>query len=230
MKIFVYCLLLLPFATVVLTAPVRARRESVLSFLNANRNPPSKPVTDKDSEDVSDAQSAENYDTNGFTEPGASEKNGGESRDTESHEVGIPIVVTDNTPSGRKMGMGTDSVSASKRLVQDYDSREQTELNSEEGMMVVAKEDGNLSEKQFIRLSGDKVIDSGSQGANLQGIPRRVNGMLAQGQSREMQDWDSAEENNGQVAAAGNTGDTDETKEFISSETYPVGKNIFFFH
>lgn len=101
--------------------------------------------------------------------------------------------------------MGIDSVSSSKRLVQDHDSRDQTELNSEEGVGVVASEDGNLSEKQFIRLSGDKVIDS----ASVQGMARRVNGMLAQGQSREMQDWESAEENNGQVATVGNAGDTD---------------------
>lgn len=105
--------------------------------------------------------------------------------------------------------MGIDSGSASKRLVQDHGSREHADLDSEEGTTVVAKEDGNLSEKQFIRLSGDKLIDNASQGANLQGMAWRVNGMLAQGQSRETQDWDSAEENNGHLAAAGNTGDTD---------------------
>lgn len=104
--------------------------------------------------------------------------------------------------------MGIDSVSSSRTLGQDHDSKDRTELNSEEGVGVVANEDGNLSEKQFIRLSEDKVIASASQGASLQGMARRVNGMLAQGQSRETQDWESAEENNGQVATVGNAGDT----------------------
>ncbi|XP_056237337.1 uncharacterized protein LOC130172559 isoform X3 [Seriola aureovittata] len=219
MKLIVWCLLLLPFATVVLTAPVRDRRENFISFLNdalgamttpayatANRNPTSKPVTDKDSED----------------------------KGLESHEIWIPeVMVNDNTPSGRKKGVGKDSVGpvdVSRRLVQDLGSREPTDLDSEEGMTVVAQEDGNLSGKQVIRLSGDKVIDSASQGANLQGKVRRVNGLigvLAPGQSREMQDWDSAEDNNGRLPAVGNTRDTDETREYISSETYPIGR-IFF--
>ncbi|XP_071325100.1 uncharacterized protein [Trachinotus anak] len=230
MKLFMCCLLLLPFATMVLTAPVRARRENVISFLNANRNPLSEPVAGKDSEDMSDAKSTESFDTNGFTGPEVSDKNGSESRDAvkslESHEIMIPkVVVNDNTPSGKTKGVGKDSlepVYASRRPVQDRGSREATDLDSEEGTTVIAQEDGNLSGKQVLHVSGDKVIDNASQGTDLQGKARRVNGlnsMLAPGQSREMQDWDSAEDNNGRVAAVGNSR---ETREYISSETYPI--------
>ncbi|XP_023275523.1 uncharacterized protein LOC111664943 [Seriola lalandi dorsalis] len=235
MKLIVWCLLLLPFATVVLTAPVRDRRENFISFLNdalgamttpayatANRNPTNKPVTDKDSEDMSDAKSAESFDTIGFTDKGL-----------ESHEIWIPeVMVDDNTPSGRKKGVGKDSVGpvdVRGRLVQDLGSREPTDLDSEEGMTVVAQEDGNLSGKQVIRLSGDKVIDSASQGANLQGKVRRVNGLigvLAPGQSREMQDWDSAEDNNGRLPAVGNTRDTDgKTRFYIIQNNIHCSKN-----
>ncbi|XP_039974456.1 uncharacterized protein LOC120784598 isoform X2 [Xiphias gladius] len=221
MKLFRCCLLLLPFATTVLTAPIRAQREDVLSFLNdelgtmtipanvtAYRNPTRKPVTEKDSEDAV--------------------------KGLESHEIEIMIpnvVENDNAPLGRKTGVDKDSVGPvdmSRRLVQDHGSREWTDLDKDEGMTVDAhKEDGNLSGKQDIRLSGDELTGSGSQCANLQRKAGRVNGLngvLAPGPSREMLDLDSLEDNNDRLAAVGNSRDTDydETREYISSESYPI--------
>ncbi|XP_018543424.2 uncharacterized protein LOC108890864 [Lates calcarifer] len=226
------CLLLLPFAAIVFTAPIRARRENVLSFLNdalatvtvpasvtAYRNSPSKTVTEKDSQDVSDARSTESFDTNGFPDA---------AKDLESHEIMIPKVAkNDNTPSGRRTGADKDSMDASRRLVQDHGSRELNHLDSEEGMTMNTQEHGNLSGKRDIRSSGDKVTDSASEGANLQRKAGRVNGlnsMLAPGQSREMLDRDSLENSNGRLAAVGNSRDTDydETREYISSEMHPI--------
>ncbi|XP_040900904.1 uncharacterized protein LOC121186281 [Toxotes jaculatrix] len=220
MKFFVCCLLLLPFATTVLTAPVRDALGTMTIPTNATAhgNPPSKPVTEKDSEDMSDEKSEESFDPNGFTDAGKA---------LESHEIKIMIpkvVVNDNAP-GRKTGVDEDSVepvdTSRRTMVQDQGSTERTDLDSEEGM------DGNLSGKQVIRLSGDKMTDSAGQGANLQRRAGRVNGlngMLAPGQSREMLDWDSLEDNNGRPAAVGSIRDQgyDETREYISSETYPI--------
>ncbi|KAM7420583.1 hypothetical protein PAMA_015014 [Pampus argenteus] len=82
----------------------------------------------------------------------------------------------------------------------DQASREHTDLNSEEGVMVHAQEAGNLQRKQLIHFSGDQVADSASQGINVQrkassGRAAGLNGML---------DQDSLEDNNGRLAAVGN--------------------------
>ncbi|XP_044215322.1 uncharacterized protein LOC122987485 isoform X2 [Thunnus albacares] len=269
MKLFMCCLILLPFAT---TAQIRARRENVLSFLNdalgtttektisanitAYRNPPSKPVKEQDSEeDMSEAKSTEIFDTDGVTEPGVSDTNlEGESRDAfkdlDSYEITIPKAVEkDKAPSRRKMGVDKDNMGQmdmSSKLVWDYGSRgysgpqgalvevhrasrEHIDLISEEGVMVSSQEAGNLQRKQVSHFSGDQVTDSASQGIDLQrkassGRAAGLNGMLAPGRSRELLDQDSLEDNNGRPAAVGNSRDIDydETKEFISSETYPL--------
>ncbi len=130
----------------------------------------------------------------------------------------------DKAPSRRTTVIDKDNMglmNMSGRLVWDQGSREhsgpqvsreRTDLNSEEGMLVDAQEPENLWGKQAIRLSGDQVTDT--LGTNLQrkAIPGGVNGlngMLAPGRSRELLDWDSLEGNNGRPAPVGKRGDTD---------------------
>ncbi|XP_039662853.1 uncharacterized protein LOC120562956 isoform X2 [Perca fluviatilis] len=251
MKLF-KCLFL--FATMVVTAPIRARRENVLSFLNdalgtttektipenttAYRNPPSKPVKEQYSEDMSEAKSTESFDTNRFTGPVVSDKNGGESRDVfkglDSDEIVIPKVVEkDKAPLRRKTNMRLMDMSS--RLVQDQGSREhggphrthqasreRTDLNSEEGVTVDSQKAENLSRKQVISLSRDRVTSSLQRKA-APGRVHELNGMLVPGRSRELLDPDSLEDNIGRPAPVGNRGDADydETREFLSSEMYP---------
>ncbi|XP_028437099.1 uncharacterized protein LOC114557683 isoform X2 [Perca flavescens] len=242
------CLFL--FATMVVTAPIRARRENVLSFLNdaldtttektipenttAYRNPPSKPVKEQYSEDMSEAKSTESFDTNRFTGPGVSDKNGGESRGLDSDEIVIPKVVEkDKAPLRRKTKMRLMDMSS--RLVQDQGSREhggphgahqasreRTDLNSEEGVTVDAQKIENLSGKQVISLSRDRVTSSLQRKA-APGRVHELNGMLVPVRSRELLDPDSLEDNIGRPAPVGNRGDADydETREFLSSEMYP---------
>lgn len=138
----------------------------------------------------------------------------------------IPTVVEkDKAPSRRKTGADQVSVGlmdTSRRLVQDHGSREQsgprrplqasrecTDFHSEEKMMVDAHGVENLPGKQVTYLRGDKV--TGSQGVNLRrkaGRGDNLNGMLAQGESRELRDRDSLEDNNGRLVPVGNR-DTD---------------------
>ncbi|XP_044063540.1 uncharacterized protein LOC122881414 isoform X2 [Siniperca chuatsi] len=224
MKLFMYCVgLLLSFATMVVTTPIRVYR-----------NPPSKPVKEQDSEDMSEENSAESLDANGFTDA---------FKDLDSHEIMIPKVVEkDKAPSRRNTGDNMGPMDMSSMLVRDQGSgehsgphgahqasRERTDLNSEEEVMVVAQEAENVSGKQVIRSSGAHMTDSDSLGTNVQrkATPGRVNGfngMLAPGRSRELLDWDSLEDNNGRPAPVVNRGDTDddETRECISSETSPI--------
>ncbi|XP_047187693.1 uncharacterized protein LOC118302810 isoform X2 [Scophthalmus maximus] len=224
MMLFMRCLLLLPFATVVLTAPIRARRENLLSFLNGNKNPPRKPLTENDSEDTSEETSTERFDTNGFTEAKVPGNKGAESKDAVkdlgSNEVMISKAVVDNAPSQRKTAEDEGSerpMDMSRRLDQDHGSRVRTDLNSEEGTTVDTR-DGNLSGRQVFRSSGHLQRKAEAMTG--------LNAMLTPGHSREMQDWDSLEQNNGRLAVVGNSRHTDydETREYISSETYPIEK------
>ncbi|KAF1387783.1 hypothetical protein PFLUV_G00083530 [Perca fluviatilis] len=244
MKLF-KCLFL--FATMVVTAPIRARRENVLSFLNdalgtttektipenttAYRNPPSKPVKEQYSEasnsftDMSEAKSTESFDTNRFTDV---------FKGLDSDEIVIPKVVEkDKAPLRRKTNMRLMDMSS--RLVQDQGSREhggphrthqasreRTDLNSEEGVTVDSQKAENLSRKQVISLSRDRVTSSLQRKA-APGRVHELNGMLVPGRSRELLDPDSLEDNIGRPAPVGNRGDADydETREFLSSEMYP---------
>ncbi|XP_073341308.1 uncharacterized protein [Pagrus major] len=236
MKLFACCLLLL-FATAVVTTPIRARRENVLSFLNdalstttaknipapvtAYKKPPSKPVKEPESEDVSEAKSTESFDTNGFKDP-------------ESYEIMIPQAVEKvKVPSQKKAGGNVEPMDMSSRLVQDQGSREHdgppgehrasrepTDPNSGEGVTV----DG-----QLVHLSRDQVTDNANLSSNLKrkatpGGANGLKGMLAPGRNRELADQDSVEDNNQRPTPVDNRGDTDydETREIISSETNPV--------
>ncbi|XP_028282032.1 uncharacterized protein LOC114448961 [Parambassis ranga] len=193
--------------------------------ITAYRTPPSTTVNEQNSEDVSDAQSTEKPDNNRFPEPGLPYKHGGESRDVlkdlDSDEILTPEA-RDKTPLKRTTGVGRDDVMTG-RLVQDHGSpelggiqrehqasREWPDVNSEEGVMAL----------QGAAPAGGRTIHK----LNRQAAPGRVNGangMLAPSRSREMLDQDSLEENTGRVVVGGNI-DYDDTREYISSETYPV--------
>ncbi|XP_026149895.1 uncharacterized protein LOC113122633 isoform X2 [Mastacembelus armatus] len=236
MKTIMSCILILPFALMVVTAAVRARRENVLSFLTgalgtttektvtANTtgygNPPRKVVTEKDSEDVSDAKSTESFETDRLTV-----------KDVESHEILTPKVVqNDETPF---TGASKDKVvllDVSRRLVQEHGSRErsgpcgshqaskeQTDLDSEEGMTVDAQEVETVSGKQVMCLDGARMTGEDSQGPTLQRKAGRVEGMkgtVVSGESRDLLDQDSLEDNNSNIRT--------ESREYISSETSPI--------
>ncbi|XP_069393419.1 uncharacterized protein [Paralichthys olivaceus] len=193
---FIHCLLLLPFATMVLAAPIR---------------------------DTSNAQSTESLDTNGFTGVSGNNGGGGTVIDLRSHEIIIPKAVRDeNTPSPRRTGADKDKmdlVDMSRRLDPDQAGRERSDLHREEATTVDTQHG-----KQVNHLSGGQVSD----GAHLQRRGARVNGSngtLTPGQNRELQDRNSWEQNNGRVATVGNSRytDYDETREYISSEMYPLG-------
>lgn len=161
----------------------------------------------------------------------------------------ISKAVVDNAPSQRKTAEDEGSerpMDMSRRLDQDHGSRVRTDLNSEEGTTVDTR-DGNLSGRQVFRSSGHLQRKAEAMTG--------LNAMLTPGHSREMQDWDSLEQNNGRLAVVGNSRHTDydgrirffitlnkkiycckrklylnfptETREYISSETYPIGKNCF---
>lgn len=154
------------------------------------------------------------------------------------------------------MGVDKDNMGQmdmSSRLVWDYGSREysgpqgalvevhqvsreRTDLNSEEGVLVDAQEAGKLQRKQVIRFSGDQVTDGAIQDINLQikalsGRAAGLNGMLAPGRSRELLDQDSLEDNNGRNAAVGNSRDIDydgKTRFYITSTKIHCWKNYAF--
>ncbi|KAF0045297.1 hypothetical protein F2P81_001826 [Scophthalmus maximus] len=175
------CLLLLPFATVVLTAPIRDALGTMT--VPANVTAPTDAV-----------------------------------KDLGSNEVMISKAVVDNAPSQRKTAEDKGSerpMDMSRRLDQDHGSRVRTDLNSEEGTTVDTR-DGNLSGRQVFRSS----VHLQRKAEAMTGL----NAMLTPGHSREMQDWDSLEQNNGRLAVVGNSRHTDydETREYISSETYPI--------
>ncbi|XP_053288878.1 uncharacterized protein LOC128449632 [Pleuronectes platessa] len=226
MKLFMPCLLLLPFTTMVLTSPIKGALDTrTAPSMTAQRNPPSRPLY-TDSRDMSNSQSLEVFDPIGFTGVSVNNGGGGTVIGLQSHEIMIPqAVMIKNTPSPRQTGADKDRmdpVDVSRRPGPDHAGRERTDLHSQEAT-TVDTQDGNILGKQVRRLSGSKVSD----GAHLQRKAERVNGSdvtLAPGHSRVMQDHGSLEQNNGRVATVGNSTytDYDETREYISSETYPL--------
>lgn len=146
--------------------------------------------------------------------------------DPDSHEMLISKVVgADKAPSKRKAGvdkyhvvrMGQEQVNRRPHKEQQA-SRDQSDPNTEEAMIVDAQEAEPSSGKQLIHSSGEQAINSASQGMALQrkatparvnGVVNGFNGVLALGHSRELQDLDSLEDNNGRHEPVGNRGDTD---------------------
>lgn len=125
----------------------------------------------------------------------------------------VPKVLgKDKTPSKRKTGGDKDNmelIDMSSRLVRDLGSRdqsrlhgahqasrEQTDRNSEEGLMV---------DVQDARASLGTILQRRANPGRANGS----NGLIAPGQSKEVQDWDSLEGNNGRPAPVGNRGDKD---------------------
>ncbi|XP_040021239.2 uncharacterized protein LOC120810608 isoform X1 [Gasterosteus aculeatus] len=190
MKLFTFCLLL-PVAMVA-TAPIRAQRENVLSFLhdslrpstekipgNVTANPPNESVKDDDSEDSS--------------------------RSLDSDAMMISQVLEkDKAPSTRRTNGGTQvgeqegSGERSGPHGPQPASRERTDRSSEE----------TLEAQERDHLPGKHGFGS--------------NGMFAPGSSRELMDRDSLEDNGrpAPVGNRGDT-DYDETRELISAETHP---------
>ncbi|XP_019728404.1 uncharacterized protein LOC109517599 isoform X1 [Hippocampus comes] len=147
MRLVICWLMLLPLAT---AAPIRARRENVVTFLNdalskptrktvpaidtAHRNPPSETEKEQDSEqdsaDLSEDQSFESasQDTIAGDEPAVSDSSlGGESKDLDSDETPRTKEEAEASP-GRQMG----AMPVSRRRVQDQQSGEDADLNNEE--------------------------------------------------------------------------------------------------
>ncbi|KAK2844429.1 hypothetical protein Q5P01_011088 [Channa striata] len=238
MKHLMCCFLILPFATVGMTGPVRVQREDVLSFITdavektstnekavpanftGHRNPPSKSVT-KDSEDTSEEWSAESFATNGHTDA---------AKDLDSDETMIPLVLEkDKAPLRMKTEADMKSVGlmdASRRLVQDHGSREQ---RWPKGPHQASRElTGFHSEEEITQLPGKQVIYrhgatvTGSTGQKKAGRVDALNGMLAHDESREL-DRDSLEDVDGRPFPVRHSRDRDydETREYSSSETYP---------
>ncbi|XP_029959150.1 uncharacterized protein LOC115397109 isoform X2 [Salarias fasciatus] len=233
MNLFFCGLLLFPFAAVVETSPVRARRENVLSFLNdafsattekaiptkiTGNNSARAPEEEKKSEEFADmsvGKSAEKFHNSRspVSVPEAPEQTGGESRDLGSRE-------TLRSPSRRTGGVNSDDVQSAdttSTLQQDLRSSdhsgpqgeqqasgEHTDLNSEEEAMMRPQDTGSLS--------GTHCRDTG-------GVKRR----LAPSQSGERPDEESLEE---RLAAVGKArdADDDETREYMSSEIHPYAR------
>uniref|UniRef100_A0A1A8UZS5 Uncharacterized protein n=1 Tax=Nothobranchius furzeri TaxID=105023 RepID=A0A1A8UZS5_NOTFU len=103
MKPLVFCLLLLPFAVLVETSPLKAGSPNVLNFLEEalaattdktipetvteGRNASGRPVKQQDSEDLSDQKSTESLETTKSPQSTESDQSGGESTDPDSHEI-----------------------------------------------------------------------------------------------------------------------------------------------
>ncbi|XP_036931015.1 uncharacterized protein LOC119006418 isoform X4 [Acanthopagrus latus] len=200
MKSLACCLPLL-FATVVVTTPIRdalsaTTAKNIPAPVTAYEKPPSKPVKEPESEDVSDVKSTESFDTNRFKDP-------------DSHEIRIPQAVEKvKIPSQRKTVEHNGNVgpmNMSSRLVQEQGSREHdgppgelqasrepADLNGKEGVTVDA---------QLVRLSRDQVTDNASLSSNLKrkATPGRADGLkgvLAPGRNKELADQDSVEDDN----------------------------------
>lgn len=147
-------------------------------------------------------------------------------KDPDSHEIIISKIAEKNRgPSSKKTGVNKDSMvqtDVCSRVVQNQGSRgqhgqqqastEQTDHSSEEATIVDVQRAEPLSEKQVIRSSRDQTNDSLAANLQRKATPAKINGLngvLAPGQSRELLDLDSLEENNGGSTPAGNGGLTD---------------------
>ncbi|XP_061574294.1 uncharacterized protein LOC133440961 [Cololabis saira] len=236
MKFFLLRLLLLPFTAVLATAPVRAPRQNVLSFLNdafgttteepakisAQGNPPS-PVKEPNSEDSSAATSAESFPIDGFPEPSGPDKNGGESRDAsedlDSHEIMVPFPLGKEPALWRRTARGkgdTQLADVTGRPFQDHAHQKQSQI---QGQLQANREktDQNSEEGMMIEAeSWRQSSDLSRQATGVQGM----SGGLAPDRSRETPDWDSFEDKDGRLPVMGKITheDYDETREHISSE------------
>lgn len=146
-------------------------------------------------------------------------------KDPDSHELMISKFEKNKGPSRKKTGVNKDNMvqmDMRSRVVQDQGSRgqhgqqqastERIDLNSEEAMIVDAQRAEPLSEKQVTPSIRDQTTDSLVTNRQRKATPVRINGLngvLTPGQSRELLDLDSLEENNGRPAPAGNGGHTD---------------------
>lgn len=95
-------------------------------------------------------------------------------------------------------------------------SREWTSIHSDEENMPEARRVENLPGKQVTHSHGVKGTASDNRGANLQRKTGNVdgsNGLLAQGESRELLDRGSLEDNNGRLVQQDNR-DTDGKNRF----------------
>ncbi|XP_037310357.2 uncharacterized protein LOC119197833 isoform X1 [Pungitius pungitius] len=222
MKLLAFCLLL-PLAMAA-TAPIRAQRENVLSFLkdslppstekiipeNVTANPPNKAVKDQDSEDTSEARSTEDLGPNRFTDS---------FRGHDSDEMmSSQVLDNDKAPSTWITNVGTQ--------VRDQGSGERS---GPHGAQPASIERTDVSGEQAQEAQEAQELDhqvSGSQRKAAQGRVHGSNGMFAPGGSRELMDRNSLEDN-GRPAPVGNRADTDyaETREFIRAETHPIGAN-----
>ncbi|XP_039885453.1 uncharacterized protein LOC120732145 [Simochromis diagramma] len=237
MKILLCCLLLLPFADMVVAASIKGQspKEDALALtterttpaaVTAQRTPLCGTVNKQDSDDMSDAKSTESSETNRCSEPDAFDKNGDESRDVskdlDSDEIMIPGAVAKNEAPSRKVTVvGKDGMAAmdmTSSLVQDHGSREhsliQVELQASRD-----SEEGGIT----------NAWEGGGQSTNLQrwatrGKVNGMSGMLVHGQIRERPNWDSLEDSSNSLAGVSTNKQTDydETREYMSSETYPV--------
>ncbi|XP_075882782.1 uncharacterized protein LOC142888406 [Nelusetta ayraudi] len=220
MKLCMFCLFLL--VGVVVTAP-RVQRDNVLTFLNdalgvttertvatasaAARPPQNNPVNEDDSEDLSEEKSTESLPTNGIT---------GVIEDPDSHEEAI-------SKDSVKTPLKKRAENTNDRLVGPV---EQMDLNSGEAARDAEPSPGQVdnSSVEQVNQSANVVADDHHRKATPVG-GAGFNGMLAAGRSRELQDLDSLEDNAGRPAPVWDhrrDTDYDETRELLSSETYPL--------
>lgn len=134
----------------------------------------------------------------------------------------IPTILDkEKAPSRRTTGSESmGQMDTSRRLVQNHGSREQSgphrplqasrewpDVHSDEEIMPDARGVENLPGKQITHSHGDKGTGSDNQAVNLQrktGNVDGLNGLLAQGESRELLDRDSLEDSNGKLVPQGN--------------------------
>ncbi|XP_041843149.1 uncharacterized protein LOC121641211 [Melanotaenia boesemani] len=227
MKFLTFYLLLPAFAAAVVTPPVRAERLNVLSFLNdafctttekaattktkAYSNPP-KQVNVPNSEDLSDSKSMENVDTDGFP-------------DLDSDEVlSREALAKQQAPLRRMTGDGKDNtqpMGMTRRLILDHKSQKLNGIHEE---LQASRESADQDSEEGMKVKAHGVHESTDvQRQARPGIVKGINDKMLPGQSREMLDWNSLEDNNGRLTAGGSSKDADydETRESVSLETYP---------
>ncbi|XP_032411771.1 uncharacterized protein LOC116715367 [Xiphophorus hellerii] len=231
MKCFLFCLLLLvPLEVMGVQGQIKAQRRHVLIFLNeafgvtteratpakvtAKRNP-DKPLRYQDSNDLSEMQSVESFVTSGYPGP---DQSGSESKETskdyDSYDV-VDLKAGADVPSRRKTQTGTNKMQQLDKTSRHVQGRSQeqiiglgkqqgsggqTDLDSEEGTMVRS---GRVTQSTSVQIQGERVDADKSTETS----------------------WESAEVNNGKLAVVHNS---EETREYIRSETYPFDPSRLF--
>ncbi|XP_061531085.1 uncharacterized protein LOC133401755 isoform X2 [Phycodurus eques] len=201
MRLVICWLMLLPLVT---AAPIRARRENVLSFLKealgttagktisaimtAHKNPPSEPKKEHDSQDLSEDQSFESANQDTLA-------------DLDSDEM--PQTKENAKAPPRRQ---TGAVRTSSRRAQDQQSGEHADLHSETDIT-----DG-------VNMSSIASV----QGSSLQ-RKASAEGLRSLAPSRETVDQASLETR--PAAVVGET-DDDETKELMTSESHSFGPGL----